>query len=123
RRSVFRGRRGNVRSRDPIGRRPLSITCMSARLVQLSALVTLWLTACDRAPNGGADPDASGGGGSGGGGAVACEPACGGDEVCLDGTCASAITGVPGIDDVLLGDPAPFDTQVLISQDPDLSWR
>src|SRR5690606_22202892 len=41
----------------------------------------------------------------------------------LDGTCASAITGVPGIDDVLLGDPAPFDTQVLISQDPDLSWR
>src|SRR5690606_21156432 len=69
------------------------------------------------------DPDASGGGGSGGGGAVACEPACGGDEVCLDGTCASAITGVPGIDDVLLGDPAPFDTQVLISQDPDLSWR
>lgn len=54
---------------------------------------------------------------------VRCEPACGAGEVCIAGTCASSITGVMGIDSVLLGDGARFNSEVLISQDPDLSWR
>lgn len=55
--------------------------------------------------------------------APACDPACEAGEVCNAGTCTDEITGLAGIDDVLLGDPVPFDTTVLISQQPDLSWR
>lgn len=98
------------------------MVCMTTRLLPLSALAMLWWTACDSAPRNAADAE-DGGGGPGGSGAVACEPACAAEQVCLDGACADGITGVPGIDDVLLGDPTAFDTQVLISQDPDLSWR
>lgn len=53
----------------------------------------------------------------------ACAPACGPGTVCVDGACEDGLSGVAGIDSVLLGDPAPFDSEILISQDPDLSWR
>lgn len=69
------------------------------------------------------DGDDPGSDGPGGGGLAACDPACEAGTVCLDGDCAAAITGVPGIDQVLLGDPTAFNTEILISQDPDLSWR
>lgn len=52
-----------------------------------------------------------------------CDPACGEGEVCVDGACDATITGVAGIDGVLLGDPSRYDNEVLISQDPDMSWR
>ncbi|MCB9620694.1 MAG: hypothetical protein H6724_14745 [Sandaracinus sp.] len=52
-----------------------------------------------------------------------CDPACGTGQVCRAGRCEDGLTGVDGIDDVLLGDPTRFDTEVLISQDPDMSWR
>jgi hypothetical protein len=76
----------------------------------------------DGGPGGGGTGEAVDGR-SGGGGAPACDPECSGGTVCVDGACAAAITGVPGIDGVLLGDPSAFDTQILISQNPDLSWR
>ncbi|MBX3251807.1 MAG: hypothetical protein KF901_31805 [Myxococcales bacterium] len=52
-----------------------------------------------------------------------CEPACAVGAVCREGRCEEGLTGVAGIDEVLLGDPMRFDNEVLISQDPDLSWR
>lgn len=52
-----------------------------------------------------------------------CDPACAEGSVCIAGACSESITGAPGIDSVLLGDDTRFDTEVLISQDPDLSWR
>lgn len=91
--------------------------------VVLVLAVPLGLLACQHEPGGDPDEGGGGGGAGGGGGPVACEPACVDGQVCIDGTCATAITGVSGIDDVLLGDPTVFDTQVLISQNPDLSWR
>ncbi len=95
----------------------------------LACLFALALVACSSS-SAGFDAGTGGSGGGdgnvgdgGGGGAVACQPECTGGQVCVDGSCAAAITGVAGIDSVLLGDAAAFDTQVLISQDPDLSWR
>lgn len=55
--------------------------------------------------------------------APSCDPACAVGEVCRDGRCEDGLSGVSSLDDVLLGDPTRFDTEVLISQDPDLSWR
>jgi len=69
----------------------------------------------------GAAVDGDGGGGPSG--PVTCDPTCADGQVCVAGSCASGITGVSGIDSVLLGDASTFDTEVLISQDPDLSWR
>ena len=72
-------------------------------------------------------PDRDGGGSTTDGGSTPepalCDPACGEGEVCIDGSCDATITGVAGIDGVLLGDPSRYDDEVLISQDPDLSWR
>lgn len=75
------------------------------------------------------NPDGSTGGPDGaighpdGGGAAVCDPTCGLGTVCVDGACASAITGVAAIDDVLLGDPTTFDTEVLISEQPNGTWQ
>ena len=44
--------------------------------------------------------------------APACDPACEAGEVCNAGTCTDEITGLAGIDDVLLGDPVPFEDEV-----------
>jgi hypothetical protein len=52
-----------------------------------------------------------------------CNPACSDATLCIDGRCEAQLTGVPALDAVLLGDPNRFDTELLISQDPDLSWR
>ena len=54
---------------------------------------------------------------------AACASRCADGTICVDGECGMGITGVLGIDEVLLGDSTAFDTQVLVSQDPDLSWR
>lgn len=71
-------------------------------------------------------PDRDGGGLTDGGPApepVDCDPSCAPGEVCVAGACEATLTGVEGIDLVLLGDGSRFDSEVLISQDPDLSWR
>jgi hypothetical protein len=41
----------------------------------------------------------------------------------VEGACTTSLTGDAAIDGVLLGDPTRFDTEILVSQDPDLSWR
>ena len=51
-----------------------------------------------------------------------CNPSCGPGTVCIDSTCRTAITGDTRIDGILLGDPTPFNTNVLRSQLPDFSW-
>ncbi len=108
-----------LRSHD----RPRAVGPVAAAIA-LAAAFALAATACGGARAPSTDPDANGGGGGGGGGGpAACEPACPDGRVCVDGACAARITGVPGIDDVLLGDADAFDTRVLVSQDPDLSWR
>ncbi|WP_053230487.1 hypothetical protein [Sandaracinus amylolyticus] len=69
------------------------------------------------------DRDGGSSGTTDGGAPASCAPACGSGTVCVDGECVERVSGVPGIDSVLLGDPTRFDEEVLISQNPDLSWR
>ncbi len=51
-----------------------------------------------------------------------CTPACGPGTVCVGTICQTSITGDARIDGILLGDPTPFNTNVLRAQQPDLSW-
>ncbi|MCB9593055.1 MAG: hypothetical protein H6719_10010 [Sandaracinaceae bacterium] len=54
---------------------------------------------------------------------VACSPACEGGAVCVAGTCEATVAGFGAIDAVLLGEAARFDDEILISEQPDGSWR
>ena len=59
-------------------------------------------------------------GGSGGGGS--CAQPCGSGSVCVEGACKESLTGDGKLDGVLLGGADTFNSQVLLSQQPDLSW-
>lgn len=83
-----------------------------------------------KAGSGGSGQAGTGTGGSGtagqaaGGGTSAktCAAPCQSGQVCADGACVSSISGDPKIDMTLLGAGTTFDTQIFLSQQPDMSW-
>jgi hypothetical protein len=87
------------------------------------------------APSGGEAGDSTGPGSGGGGGAVTstgaaggpdpaaqCAPACEAGTVCVAGTCESSPSGIAALDALLLGKQSEYDAQLMVSQQPDLSW-
>lgn len=52
-----------------------------------------------------------------------CDPACGDDQICVGGECRNSISGNDLLDGVLFGNREAFDNEILISQQPDLSWQ
>lgn len=81
------------------------------------------------AGGGGAAGEMAGSGGSRGAGSGAgegaarpCAASCPSGTLCADGSCSPELSGIPELDAVLLGDSTPFDTQILISQQPDQSY-
>lgn len=51
-----------------------------------------------------------------------CEPPCSAGSTCVESTCTSSLSGVAGIDRVLLGDSRVFDDEILVAQAPDMTW-
>jgi hypothetical protein len=52
-----------------------------------------------------------------------CDPACADDEICVRGSCTDSISGNTALDAVLFEKQDAFDNEILISQQPDLSWQ
>lgn len=76
--------------------------------------------------SGGPTGSSSGGSGpsSGAGGdpSVPCVPACEAGTVCVAGSCTSSPSGIAALDDLLIDKTAQYDAELMISQQPDLSW-
>lgn len=58
----------------------------------------------------------------GGGAPEPCVPECGEGLVCVSGACTNEISGVPQLDQVLFDNHDRFDNEILISEQPDLTW-
>lgn len=54
--------------------------------------------------------------------AAACNPACAAGTVCVAGSCEGSPSGIGALDELLLGKQSEYDAQLMISQQPDLSW-
>ncbi len=54
--------------------------------------------------------------------AAPCSPPCSAGTVCVAGSCESSPSGIAALDSLLLGKQPEYDAQLMISQQPDLSW-
>jgi hypothetical protein len=54
--------------------------------------------------------------------ATGCEEACPEGTVCSNGTCGTALCGLDGFDTVVMNNAALLASELLISQQPDLTW-
>lgn len=62
------------------------------------------------------------GSGQGGGGVGTCATPCADGSVCADGTCKTSLSGDAKLDGLLLGATAKMNAEVLLAQQPDMSW-